>query len=179
MRNCHPAIPSGIETMKNIEHTREEISSLAGSRKTVPKDMDTDRDVIFQPMGRRVAANLGQTILDLALSSGVGIEATCGGKGLCGKCRVRPAGPVSSPSSQELALLNRGNDEDRLACQTRFLQGGTVWIPEQSLSRQQVILTTGQPMEIELDPMLHIHELAVPHPSLQHPKAFEEFLLEC
>ena len=164
--------------VKNSENTREDISTLPGGCKSCSKDMDKASEVIFQPMGRRVVANPGQTILDLALHSGVGIEATCGGKGLCGKCRVQPEGPASLPSDQEMGLLSRGNDKDRLACQTRLLHGGTVWIPDHSRSRQQVILTSGQQLELQLDPELRSLELEVELPSLEHPKALHDLLLE-
>ncbi|MBT7261939.1 MAG: DUF4445 domain-containing protein, partial [Desulfobacula sp.] len=57
-------------------------------------------------------------------------------------------------------------------------QGGTVWIPDQSRSGQQVILTTGQHLELQLDPMLRSLELEVELPSLEHPKALHDLLLE-
>lgn len=171
-----PVIPSCTEIMKNSENNRKDIAFFSGDSKVCPEDKNND--VIFQPMGRRVAANPGQTILDLALQSGVSLQAVCGGKGLCGKCRVRPAGRVSPPSAHELDLLSRGDDRDRLACQTRLLQGGTVWIPEQSRSCHQVILTTGQAMELQLDPILQTHELEILLPSIEHPSALSDQLLE-
>ncbi|MBC8442472.1 MAG: DUF4445 domain-containing protein [Deltaproteobacteria bacterium] len=156
----------------------EDISSLPGSCKPDPKITGNEKSVIFQPTGRRVAANPEKTILDLALEVGVGIESACGGKGRCGKCRVRPEGPASEPSVQEKDLLSRGNDQDRLACQTRLLQGGTVWLQEPARSQKPVILTTGPPIELQMDPMLRSHELKLSPPSLADPKALQDLLLE-
>lgn len=50
--------------------------------------------VDFEPVGRRVEARTGQSLLEVARESGLGlgaggVTAPCGGKGLCGRCRVR------------------------------------------------------------------------------------------
>ncbi len=45
--------------------------------------------VIFQPAGRRGEIEEGKTILEAAQALGVDIEALCGNKKVCGKCKVR------------------------------------------------------------------------------------------
>lgn len=88
-----------------------------------PEVIRNKTEVVFKPVGLKVAANPEMTVLDIALKYGVDIEATCGGKGRCGKCRVRPEGPASDLSPLEQDLLSPGNDrDDRLACQTRLSQ---------------------------------------------------------
>ena len=44
--------------------------------------------IVFQPSGRRGEIEAGKSILEAARTLGVGIEATCGGARVCGKCRV-------------------------------------------------------------------------------------------
>ena len=44
--------------------------------------------IVFQPSGRRGEVPSGTTVLAAAQELGVGIEAVCGGKRVCGKCRV-------------------------------------------------------------------------------------------
>ena len=44
--------------------------------------------VRFEPFGVEVEAKAGDRLLDLALEAGVHINASCGGEGVCGKCRV-------------------------------------------------------------------------------------------
>ena len=80
--------------------------------------------------------------------------------------------------SHELDLLGQGNDKDRLACQTRLLHGGTVWVPEKSRSRKQVILTAFPEIELQPDHLLYSHELEIIHPSLEHPGALEDLFLQ-
>ena len=136
-------------------------------------------EVVFQPMGRRVVVDPNKTILEMAQQAGVALESTCGGKGICGKCRIMPSGVTNPPTDQELEHIGQDcHHGDRLACQTRLPQGGTVWVPEASRLHQQVILTTGQQMELHLDPMLQVQDLKIKPPSLDSPHAMNELLQE-
>lgn len=162
--------------MKNIKGKKEGLSCLPGSSNSSPKITGTKKGVVFQPMGRKVGENHEKTIMELALEAGLYIQSTCGGKGLCGKCRVRPAGPVSEPSVHELNLLNHGDEEDRLACQTRLLQGGMVWIPESSRSSKPIILTTAQPVELQADPMVKTYEIKITPPLPEDPQTLQDLL---
>jgi uncharacterized 2Fe-2S/4Fe-4S cluster protein (DUF4445 family) len=45
--------------------------------------------VIFQPSGRRGEVEKGTTIIEASRQIGVDIEALCGEKRACGKCKVR------------------------------------------------------------------------------------------
>lgn len=72
-----------------------------------------------------------QTILELALKNGVGMDHSCGGNGTCGTCRVFIEVPSGStlPVREELELEmaeDRGFQEnERLACQT-IAQAGMI-----------------------------------------------------
>lgn len=136
-----------------------------------------DEQVTFQPMGRRADSQPGQNLLQLAQEAGVGLESPCGGKGLCGKCRVRPQGPASPLTPAEKALL--GPDTElglRLACQTSLPQGGAVWVPPESRGQRQVILTSGRSGELEMDPSVRAYSVSVPPPRLEEPEAARERL---
>jgi uncharacterized 2Fe-2S/4Fe-4S cluster protein (DUF4445 family) len=45
--------------------------------------------VRFEPGGLTVEVPVGTTVLDAAYRAGIHINATCGGRGTCGKCGVR------------------------------------------------------------------------------------------
>ena len=45
--------------------------------------------VIFQPSGRRGEIEKGASIIEASRELGVDIEALCGEKRVCGKCKVR------------------------------------------------------------------------------------------
>ncbi len=76
------------------------------------------RKITFYPGGRTVDARDGQSILRAAGSHGIHINATCGGKGNCGKCRIiLREGNAASKESGFLTEkeLSQGV---RLACQS-------------------------------------------------------------
>ncbi|MFH1034096.1 MAG: ASKHA domain-containing protein [Pseudomonadota bacterium] len=143
-------------------------------------DLSLDRpEVIFQPMGLRVAARPEATILELARRAGLPLEAACGGKGLCGKCKVRLPGQPPPPDPAQARLLGAEADQGlRLACQTSLPQGGAVWVPPESLQRRQVILTAGAATDLELDPAVLGLEVRVPPASLAQPRAAAQRLAQ-
>lgn len=44
--------------------------------------------IIFQPHGREIEVNDGENLIRAAMEAGVHINASCGGEGVCGKCRI-------------------------------------------------------------------------------------------
>jgi len=122
-----------------------------------------EKTVVFQPIGLRVRIDEHSNLLEPANRSGIGIEAACGGKGECGKCKVRVWGDASSPGSRESELL--GSDVAsgyRLACQTRVKGSATVWVPPSSRLQKQEILTTSCEFDMDFDPAVRSFELEVP-----------------
>jgi 2Fe-2S ferredoxin len=78
--------------------------------------------VTFTPLGRAAEAKPNETILDAARRIGAPIGNSCGGVGVCARCRVRVvAGSenLSPPTSIELRIGGgRGFAADeRMACQ--------------------------------------------------------------
>jgi uncharacterized 2Fe-2S/4Fe-4S cluster protein (DUF4445 family) len=47
-----------------------------------------DAKIVFLPSGRRGRFAHGTPLLDAARSIGVDVDSVCGGRGLCGRCRV-------------------------------------------------------------------------------------------
>lgn len=78
--------------------------------------------VAFTPLGTSAEARPNETILDAARRAGVPIGNSCGGVGVCARCRVRVvagAENLSPPTSIELRIGGaRGFAADeRMACQ--------------------------------------------------------------
>ncbi len=89
--------------------------------------------VVFKPYDITVEVPEGENLLRVALQAGVHINASCGGEGVCGKCRILL-------ESGELDSLRTGllGDDDwnlgyRQACQSRVLSDVVVRIPPESL----------------------------------------------
>ena len=96
--------------------------------------------VTFWPEGERVQVPLETTLLEAAKSAGVDLASSCGGDGLCGKCRVivRQGNVTAQPTS----LLTR--EEIRrgyaLACETLVAGDVEVEIPPESRAEAAQIL---------------------------------------
>jgi uncharacterized 2Fe-2S/4Fe-4S cluster protein (DUF4445 family) len=88
--------------------------------------------VRFQPHNREIQVAAGENLLKAAMEAGIYIQASCGGEGVCGKCRVLiEKGEVESLRGPKLS------EEDfqkgiRQACQTRVLSDLEVRIPVES-----------------------------------------------
>ncbi|MEW6594549.1 MAG: ASKHA domain-containing protein [Thermodesulfobacteriota bacterium] len=86
--------------------------------------------ITFLPDNVTVQAEAGENLLAAAAKAGIFIQASCGGDGVCGKCKVRiESGEVRS----EKANLRADEFEKgiRLACQTSVAGDVTIRIPEQ------------------------------------------------
>lgn len=76
------------------------------------------RIVTFVPLGRSAEAKTDETILDAARRAGAPLGNSCGGTGICGRCRVSMidgADNVSPPTALEQRARLGANE--RLACQ--------------------------------------------------------------
>ncbi|MBO4452350.1 MAG: DUF4445 domain-containing protein [Clostridia bacterium] len=61
---------------------------------------------------------VGTSVADAAKAAGITIGMPCGGKGICGNCRVIVSGGISAPSDLERELLSNASKGERLACMT-------------------------------------------------------------
>lgn len=81
--------------------------------------------VRFVELGAAVEAAPGTTLLTVAESAGVAMEAACGGFAACNTCRVEVVEGVLSPlDSAELPFLD--HEGQRLACQACVVGDVTV-----------------------------------------------------
>ncbi|MGD8880432.1 MAG: ASKHA domain-containing protein [Desulfobacterales bacterium] len=92
----------------------------------------TTHKIVFLPHEIKITVPDGETIIHAALEAGVHINASCGGEGVCGKCRVLlEEGAVENGISEKLSQ----EDQDkgyRLACQAVVKNDLVVRIPTES-----------------------------------------------
>ena len=85
--------------------------------------------VTFLPGDIEIQVKQGISLLEAALAAGIHINASCGGTGVCGTCKVKivSGNVVCNPSEH----LNQSEYDSglRLACQSRVLSNLTVEIP--------------------------------------------------
>ncbi|MGD2187149.1 MAG: ASKHA domain-containing protein [Desulfobacterales bacterium] len=88
--------------------------------------------VVFLPHKTKITVPDGETIIHAALEAGVHINASCGGEGVCGKCRVLiEEGTVEAGTSEKLSPEDQ-NKGYRLACQAAVKSDLAVRIPVES-----------------------------------------------
>lgn len=102
----------------------------------------TRRRVTFLPAGLTVNLPTGETLLKAAQEVGLHINASCGGSGVCGKCRVLiKSGTVNGGTNEKLSAADREIGW-RQACTTVIAGDLTVEIPSGS-GKLKGGLTTG------------------------------------
>ena len=95
--------------------------------------------VTFLPHQRVITVSSGESIIRAALQAGVHINASCGGEGVCGKCRVLlEEGNISGGISEKLSGEDFAKGY-RLACLSKVTEDATVRIPVESAMDKSVM----------------------------------------
>jgi uncharacterized 2Fe-2S/4Fe-4S cluster protein (DUF4445 family) len=136
--------------------------------------------VIFQPSGRRGEVEEGKTLLEAARSLGVDIEALCGTKKVCGKCKVRIEEGYFEKDNIESGMSHlspRVDDEKehikpedgpgiRLACTAEVYGDVKVFVPERSRAGKQVVRKAAKELSIALAPAVIKYNINLVVPTL-------------
>ena len=145
--------------------------------------MKEDVKVCFYPYEKDVVVKRGENLLRAALEAGVHINASCGGEGHCGKCRVLiKSGEAECRECKKLTPqeLEVGY---RQACRTTILSDLEVFIPPESqldksaLERKKDTQSSGRHVSSQIleklvsgawfNPALRKHFLEIEPPSMQ------------
>ncbi|HZK65911.1 MAG TPA: 2Fe-2S iron-sulfur cluster-binding protein, partial [Chloroflexota bacterium] len=111
----------------------------------------------------------GSTLLAAASQARVAIDAPCGDRGICGKCRVRVTqGPLKPPTLPERSLMSQEELAEgwRLACQARLSGDATVHLPIRTLKTAVMPIS-----QVELRPNVRKHSLTLPEATIHEPTA--------
>ena len=87
--------------------------------------------ITFLPDKKNINVNKETTILEALESVGINIDTPCGGKGICGKCKVLVVEGITTASSIEKKFLSEEEMGKgfRLACQTKLFKDAIIEIP--------------------------------------------------
>ncbi|WP_319407559.1 ASKHA domain-containing protein [uncultured Desulfosarcina sp.] len=92
----------------------------------------TTHTIKFLPHNREIKVNDGESLIRAAMEAGVHINASCGGEGVCGKCRVIvETGKVEGGISEKLNQADREKGY-RLACRSTITEDVTIRVPVES-----------------------------------------------
>lgn len=138
--------------------------------------------MLFEPEGKKVSVSAGTTIFDAAKDAGVGVRSECGGKGLCGKCRVivKDSKALSDLTEIERRFLQTSEVESgyRLACQARILNDVKVIIPPESRVMFRKIQVVGMERPVRLNPAVKKFHITLPMPTLSDIRPDHDRLLD-
>jgi len=112
--------------------------------KPMPAGEKETATVTFAPDNQSVEVPIGSTLLDAAREADVYINASCNGKGACGKCKlIVHSGAVEKT---ETSLLSDTEKEKGyvLACQTRVRGEVAVAVPEETIARKLKVAGMGE-----------------------------------
>ena len=133
---------------------------------TLPHD---NYEIDFQPVGKRVDAPAGDTLLDAAIQAGIDLASACGGMGICGQCRVQIIdGKVSGANTSEIDIfseLQLGKGQ-RLACCTEIEGDVKVHILKESLLIGQRLQLEGDDTVLQVDPAVDAYQIVALPPTL-------------
>ena len=149
--------------------------------------------VIFQPSGRRGEVEKGTTIIEASRQIGVDIEALCGEKKACGKCKVR----VEEGSFERLGISSSLthvspwqvgeekfiNEKERaegyrLGCCAKVQGDVLVFVPEESRAGKQVVSKAARDIHIDWNPAVKLYFIEIAPPTFEEPTADFERLCE-
>ena len=88
--------------------------------------------ITFLPHNKKITVPEGENLIRAAMAAGVHVNASCGGEGVCGKCRVLiESGEVAGGTTEKLSAqdLEKGY---RLACLSTVQSDLVVRIPVES-----------------------------------------------
>lgn len=149
-------------------------------------------NIVFQPSGLRGTIEENSTILDAARQLGVALESVCGGKGNCGKCKVRieegnyakykinsSIEAVTTREEVNSKFLSKQQIKQNylLACQTRIHGDVVVFVPEESRKGQQVVRKEATKRNIKLNPAVKKYYVELAPATLHDPLGDYERLL--
>ena len=127
--------------------------------------------VTFLPRETTTRVPAGTTLFHAAAWTGQPIESTCGGRGTCGKCRVRiieGAAPVTPADMQHLVQEDIGCGW-RLSCQAEVRTEMVVHVPRLLTTPKTAMFGVGR--QVLLDPNVHKVHLRLEEPTLHDQRS--------
>jgi uncharacterized 2Fe-2S/4Fe-4S cluster protein (DUF4445 family) len=128
-------------------------------------------EVTYQPFDRTTRVPPGTTLFSAAHWIGLPIDSTCGGRGTCGKCKVRVLEGASEVTTADHRLLRKDEVESgwRLSCQARIYEDMTCEVPQ--LLRVPKAATMGLSRLVIIDPNVRKVYLELTEPDLHDQRS--------
>jgi len=128
-------------------------------------------EVTYQPFDRTTRVPPGTTLFSAAHWIGLPIDSTCGGRGTCGKCKVRVLEGASEVTTADHRLLRKDEVDSgwRLSCQARIYEDMVCEVPQ--LLRVPKAATMGLSRLVIIDPNVRKVYLELTEPDLHDQRS--------
>src|SRR5438105_8219041 len=128
-------------------------------------------EVTYQPFDRTTRVPPGTTVFSAAHWIGLPIDSTCGGRGTCGKCKVRIVNGLTDAETADHRQLRPQEIEEgwRLSCQARIYEDMTCEVPQ--LLRVPKAATMGLGRLVILDPNVRKVYFELQEPSMDDQRS--------
>src|ERR1700680_2414109 len=128
-------------------------------------------EVTYQPFDRTTRVPPGTTLFSAAHWIGLPIDSTCGGRGTCGKCKIRVIEGSAEVTTADHRLLRPEELEGgwRLSCQARIYDDMVCEVPQ--LLRVPKAATMGLGRLVILDPNVRKVYLELVEPTLEDQRS--------
>jgi uncharacterized 2Fe-2S/4Fe-4S cluster protein (DUF4445 family) len=128
-------------------------------------------EVRYLPFDRTTRVPPGTTLFSAAHWIGLPIDSTCGGRGTCGKCKVRVVQGAAEVTTADHRQLLKEEIEGgwRLSCQTRIYEDMVCEVPQ--LLRVPKAATMGLGRLVILDPNVRKVYLELAEPTLEDQRS--------
>ena len=115
--------------------------------------------VHFLPHEKKISIPKGETLIRAAIEAGVHVNASCGGEGVCGKCRI-----IIENGMVDGGISERLSDEDlekgyRLACQSIVKEDITVRVPVESSVDASILNAKSTPRQTARIKQMDLNDL--------------------
>jgi uncharacterized 2Fe-2S/4Fe-4S cluster protein (DUF4445 family) len=127
-------------------------------------------EVTYEPSGTVAHVPVGTTLFHAAHWAGIPIESTCGGRGTCGKCKVRVVRGHAERTLADYRHVSDGLDEGwRLSCQCEVTEDMVVEVPRAMSVPKAATMGVGR--FVLLEPNAAKYLLELPAPTLEDPRS--------
>ncbi|MDA3897075.1 MAG: ASKHA domain-containing protein [Desulfobacteraceae bacterium] len=133
----------------------------------IVKEEKKEYTVLFKPDNKEISISEGATLLDAALAGDIPLNASCNGKGSCGKCKlVLESG---TGKCEDTPLLTQYEKEHNyvLACQTIVQSDMIVKIPEETIEKKLKIAGMGKEVTARMQGLVKDISLMVENITLE------------
>jgi uncharacterized 2Fe-2S/4Fe-4S cluster protein (DUF4445 family) len=161
---------------------KKAIIRQVNSRSKLSNNQQDIITIVFEPHGVKSKFKKGITILDVLAEMRLGIRSECGGKGICGKCKIIVKEPqvfsrVNASERKRLSVSELKSGY-RLACACSALDSAVVFVPEESRMTTRKFLVVGTEIAVNVEPAIRKVYLEIPKPSLSDVRSDVQRLKE-